>query len=183
MVLLRGVLVELAILCLLATPRHTSPHLASPRHTPPLRPPPPQDPTVRHHFPALLAKTVSGICCFFVLFASLCYLTYGDEVEATITLNLPENNATTGVQIAYCLALLFTYVSDRGVRGVSGVGGVGGVSGVGGAMTDVSNVRILSLSPSLPSLAPFLSPVPPHQPSTPFSPLPLAPSLSRAGTL
>ena len=33
MVLLRGVLVELAILCLLATPRHTSPHLVTRRHT------------------------------------------------------------------------------------------------------------------------------------------------------
>lgn len=70
-------------------------------------------PKTRPKFQFYLFSTITSVLIFFMVFASVGYMTFGDDLEPAITSNLPSHGAsgagTVVVQLGYCIALLFTY--------------------------------------------------------------------------
>lgn len=70
------------------------------------------DASIRHTFPKVLKTTIGFLVSFFCVFAGVVYAAFGTETQAVVTLNLPSNGingGTIAVQVAYCVALIFTY--------------------------------------------------------------------------
>lgn len=70
------------------------------------------DHSVRHKFSSVLSITIGSLLVFFCIFAGTVYAAFGADTQSVVTLNLPNNGVnfgTIGVQIAYCIALAFTY--------------------------------------------------------------------------
>lgn len=62
-----------------------------------------KDPT---KFDKILHVVVSIYITILCLFSSICYYSYGTDLEDMVTLNLPHDNLTSLVQILYCFGLL-----------------------------------------------------------------------------
>lgn len=60
-------------------------------------------------FPALNNKVMWGIVTFYILFATTCWAAYGDGIKTALTASLPPGTLATSVQIAYSVAVFFTF--------------------------------------------------------------------------
>ena len=63
----------------------------------------------RMQFPSVYATTISSIVVFYIFFGLACWTAFGDEVNTVLTTSLPEGNFATTVQLAYSLAVIFTF--------------------------------------------------------------------------
>jgi len=57
-------------------------------------------------FQKILYITISLVVFLIVLFSSICYWSYGNDLEDMVTLNLPHDNMTSLIQIFYCFGLM-----------------------------------------------------------------------------
>mmetsp|Transcript_19878 Transcript_19878/g.40401 ORF Transcript_19878/g.40401 Transcript_19878/m.40401 type:complete len:493 (-) Transcript_19878:450-1928(-) len=60
-------------------------------------------------FPALNNKVMCSIVTFYIFFATTCWAAYGDGIKTALTASLPPGTLATSVQIAYSVAVFFTF--------------------------------------------------------------------------
>lgn len=60
-------------------------------------------------FPALNNKVMLGIVTFYMFFATTCWAAYGNGIKTALTASLPPGALATAVQIAYSVAVFFTF--------------------------------------------------------------------------
>ena len=63
----------------------------------------------RAKFPAVNRDTTLAIIAFYVFFSVTCWMALGDEVRTVLTTSLPPGAAATSVQLAYSVAVIFTF--------------------------------------------------------------------------
>ena len=63
----------------------------------------------RERFPAVNRNTTLGIIAFYVFFSVTCWMALGDDVRTVLTTSLPPGPAATSVQLAYSVAVIFTF--------------------------------------------------------------------------
>jgi len=63
----------------------------------------------REKFPAVNRNTVLCIIAFYVFFSITCWMALGDDVRTVLTTSLPAGAAATTVQLAYSVAVIFTF--------------------------------------------------------------------------
>jgi len=63
----------------------------------------------RNQFPLVYRKVILCIILFYVFFGLTCWMAFGDNVNTVLTTSLPESNLATTVQLAYSLAVIFTF--------------------------------------------------------------------------
>ena len=63
----------------------------------------------RQKFPKVYRTTICCIIGFYVFFSVTCWMSLGDDVRTVLTTSLPDGNAATSVQLAYSIAVIFTY--------------------------------------------------------------------------
>lgn len=66
----------------------------------------PQD---RQTFPTLYPLVILGIIAFYTIFGLFCWIAFGDNVETVMTTSLPPGFMATSVQLAYSVAVIFTF--------------------------------------------------------------------------
>mmetsp|Transcript_11613 Transcript_11613/g.27827 ORF Transcript_11613/g.27827 Transcript_11613/m.27827 type:complete len:189 (+) Transcript_11613:1632-2198(+) len=54
-------------------------------------------------------QVILGIICFYSLFGVFSWLSFGDEVTTAMTTSLPKTTLATTVQLAYSVAVVFTF--------------------------------------------------------------------------
>ena len=54
-------------------------------------------------------QVILGIICFYSFFGIFCWLSFGDEVATAMTTSLPQTTLATTVQLAYSIAVVFTF--------------------------------------------------------------------------
>lgn len=60
-------------------------------------------------FPVVYNQTISSIVLFYTVFGFLCWKAFGDDVSTVLTTSLPEGALATTVQLAYSIAVIFTF--------------------------------------------------------------------------
>ncbi|EED92680.1 amino acid/polyamine transporter, partial [Thalassiosira pseudonana CCMP1335] len=68
-----------------------------------------QKPSDRRKFPSLYRKVILGIVTFYTFFGLTCWVAFGDNVRTVMTTSLPPGTMATTVQLAYSLAVVFTF--------------------------------------------------------------------------
>lgn len=68
-----------------------------------------QQPLDRAHFPKVYKRVVLSIVCFFAVFGITCWMAFGNDVKTVLTTSLPEGFMATTVQLAYSIAVIFTF--------------------------------------------------------------------------
>mmetsp|Transcript_12173 Transcript_12173/g.21685 ORF Transcript_12173/g.21685 Transcript_12173/m.21685 type:complete len:615 (+) Transcript_12173:81-1925(+) len=63
----------------------------------------------RDKFPNLYFKVILGIVSFYSFFGITCWMAFGDQVRTVMTTSLPTGKLATTVQLAYSLAVVFTF--------------------------------------------------------------------------
>ena len=63
----------------------------------------------RERFSAVYPQVILCIQVFYFFFAVICWMSFGDDVNTVLTTSLPEGFLSTTVQLAYSLAVLFTF--------------------------------------------------------------------------
>lgn len=63
----------------------------------------------RQKFPSLYRKVILGIVAFYSFFGITCWMAFGDGVRTVMTTSLPSGTMATTVQLAYSLAVVFTF--------------------------------------------------------------------------
>mmetsp|Transcript_2104 Transcript_2104/g.4662 ORF Transcript_2104/g.4662 Transcript_2104/m.4662 type:complete len:607 (-) Transcript_2104:264-2084(-) len=63
----------------------------------------------RERFPCLYSRVILGIVSFYAFFGISCWMVFGDEVRTVMTTSLPLGRLATSVQLAYSLAVVFTF--------------------------------------------------------------------------
>ena len=66
-------------------------------------------PSDRRKFPSLYRRVILGIVLFYSFFGISCWMAFGNEVKTVMTTSLPPGNLATSVQLAYSLAVVFTF--------------------------------------------------------------------------
>lgn len=66
-------------------------------------------PSIQEGYKGVFFKTVTGIIISYIIFAVINWMAYGDSVQTTLTLNLPDGTMKQTVQIAYCIAVAFSF--------------------------------------------------------------------------
>jgi proton-coupled amino acid transporter len=66
-------------------------------------------PEQRAKFPAVYQRVILGIICFYAVFGITCWMAFGDSVRTVLTTSLPDGVLATTVQLAYSLAVIFTF--------------------------------------------------------------------------
>lgn len=66
----------------------------------------PQD---RAAFPAVYRRVILGILTFYAVFGLTCWMSLGNDVRTIVTTSLPATAWSTSVQLAYCVAVIFTF--------------------------------------------------------------------------
>ncbi|KAL7539182.1 hypothetical protein ACHAXR_011425 [Thalassiosira sp. AJA248-18] len=66
-------------------------------------------PSDRRKFPSLYRKVILGIVSFYSFFGIACWMAFGDNVRTVMTTSLPPGTMATTVQLAYSLAVVFTF--------------------------------------------------------------------------
>jgi len=66
-------------------------------------------PADRQKFPSLYRKVILGIVSFYTFFGIACWMAFGDNVRTVMTTSLPLGTMATTVQLAYSLAVVFTF--------------------------------------------------------------------------
>lgn len=63
----------------------------------------------RKEFPKMYPKVILGIISFYVFFGIVCWMSFGNDVNTVMTTSLPEGVVATTVQLAYSVAVIFTF--------------------------------------------------------------------------
>jgi proton-coupled amino acid transporter len=63
----------------------------------------------REAFPRVYRKVILGIICFYAFFGITCWMAFGNDVKTVLTTSLPQNALATTVQLAYSVAVVFTF--------------------------------------------------------------------------
>jgi proton-coupled amino acid transporter len=63
----------------------------------------------RGQFPAVYLRVILGIICFYTFFGITCWMSFGDDVRTVLTTSLPAGIVATTVQLAYSVAVIFTF--------------------------------------------------------------------------
>jgi solute carrier family 36 (proton-coupled amino acid transporter) len=63
----------------------------------------------REKFPHVYKRVILGIILFYSFFGVVCWLSFGDKVKTVMTTSLPEGPLATTVQLAYSIAVIFTF--------------------------------------------------------------------------
>lgn len=63
----------------------------------------------REAFPRVYRKVIVGIICFYAFFGMSCWMAFGNDVQTVLTTSLPANALATTVQLAYSVAVVFTF--------------------------------------------------------------------------
>mmetsp|Transcript_24986 Transcript_24986/g.58630 ORF Transcript_24986/g.58630 Transcript_24986/m.58630 type:complete len:546 (-) Transcript_24986:76-1713(-) len=63
----------------------------------------------RKNFPIVYHKVILSIICFYCIFGTCCWMSFGNEVNTVLTTSLPPGFMATSVQLAYSLAVIFTF--------------------------------------------------------------------------
>jgi solute carrier family 36 (proton-coupled amino acid transporter) len=63
----------------------------------------------RQRFPTVYRNTILCIIAFYIFFSITCWMSLGDSVRTVLTTSLPAGNAATSVQLAYSIAVIFTF--------------------------------------------------------------------------
>ncbi|CAJ1928216.1 unnamed protein product [Cylindrotheca closterium] len=66
-------------------------------------------PDAATRFPVLYNQTITSIVLFYTVFGYLCWSAFGDDVSTVLTTSLPEGILATMVQLAYSVAVVFTF--------------------------------------------------------------------------
>ena len=66
-------------------------------------------PADRLKFPTLYRKVILGIVAFYSFFGITCWMAFGNDVRTVMTTSLPAGTLATTVQLAYSLAVVFTF--------------------------------------------------------------------------
>lgn len=65
--------------------------------------------TQRAQFPSVYKRVIMGIICFYAFFGITCWMAFGNEVRTVLTTSLPSGVLATTVQLAYSVAVIFTF--------------------------------------------------------------------------
>lgn len=60
-------------------------------------------------FPSVNNRVQICIVTFYIFFATICWAAFGDGVKTALTASLPDGTISTAVQIAYSIAVIFTF--------------------------------------------------------------------------
>ena len=63
----------------------------------------------RKEFPIVYQKVILGIISFYSIFGIFCWMSFGDDVKTVMTTSLPQGTLATTVQLAYSVAVMFTF--------------------------------------------------------------------------
>ncbi|KAG7354060.1 transmembrane amino acid transporter [Nitzschia inconspicua] len=63
----------------------------------------------RERFPEVYKRVIFGIISFYTFFGIVCWMCFGDDVKTVMTTSLPEGNLAATVQLAYSIAVIFTF--------------------------------------------------------------------------
>ena len=63
----------------------------------------------RKKFPIVYQKVIMCIICFYSVFGIFCWMSFGDGVSIVMTTSLPRGKIATTVQLAYSIAVIFTF--------------------------------------------------------------------------
>lgn len=63
----------------------------------------------RARFPSVYRQVIIGIQVFYVIFGTSCWMAFGDNVNTVLTTSLPPGMLATTVQLAYSVAVMFTF--------------------------------------------------------------------------
>jgi solute carrier family 36 (proton-coupled amino acid transporter) len=63
----------------------------------------------RERFPDVNRNTILCIVAFYIFFSVTCWMALGDDVRTVLTTSLPPGTAATTVQLAYSVAVIFTF--------------------------------------------------------------------------
>ena len=68
-----------------------------------------QTPEARNQFPAVYQRVILCIISFYCFFGLTCWMAFGPQVKTVLTTSLPPGNLATSVQLAYSIAVIFTF--------------------------------------------------------------------------
>jgi proton-coupled amino acid transporter len=63
----------------------------------------------RTKFPAIYQRVILSIIAFYGFFGITCWMSFGQEVRTVLTTSLPEGVMASTVQLAYSIAVIFTF--------------------------------------------------------------------------
>jgi solute carrier family 36 (proton-coupled amino acid transporter) len=63
----------------------------------------------RKQFPQVYRRIIFGIISFYTFFGIICWMSFGENVKTVMTTSLPEGTLATTVQLAYSVAVIFTF--------------------------------------------------------------------------
>lgn len=63
----------------------------------------------RERFPQVFQTVILGIIAFYTFFGLVCWMSFGQDVRTVMTTSLPEGVWATTVQLAYSMAVIFTF--------------------------------------------------------------------------
>lgn len=63
----------------------------------------------RAAFPKVYVRVILGIICFYAFFGLTCWMAFGNQVRTVLTTSLPVGVLATTVQLAYSIAVMFTF--------------------------------------------------------------------------
>lgn len=63
----------------------------------------------RERFPRVNNQVISSVVLFYMFFAIICWASFGDSVQTALTASLPEGLLSNLVQVAYSIAVIFTF--------------------------------------------------------------------------
>mmetsp|Transcript_3224 Transcript_3224/g.4637 ORF Transcript_3224/g.4637 Transcript_3224/m.4637 type:complete len:622 (+) Transcript_3224:288-2153(+) len=66
-------------------------------------------PEDKQKFPSMYRKVIIGIVSFYAFFGTACWMAIGDSVRTVMTTSLPQGMLATMIQLAYSLAVVFTF--------------------------------------------------------------------------
>ena len=66
-------------------------------------------PEDKKKFPKMYRKVILGIVSFYAFFGIVCWMAIGDSVRTVMTTSLPPGTLATMIQLAYSLAVVFTF--------------------------------------------------------------------------
>ncbi len=66
-------------------------------------------PEDKQKFPSMYRKVIIGIVSFYAFFGTACWMAIGDSVRTVMTTSLPQGLLATMIQLAYSLAVVFTF--------------------------------------------------------------------------
>lgn len=63
----------------------------------------------REKFPRVNRNTILCLVAFYIFFSMTCWMALGNDVRTVLTTSLPAGSAATTVQLAYSVAVIFTF--------------------------------------------------------------------------